>query len=159
MMKEYLLKLYDYNTWANTRVLSALIEQQCSDAKTLTLFSHIMAAQLLWLHRVQGWPPPEVELWKQYSVDELSIMHAKGSEGWKQYLNHAGENDFFRHLNYTNYTGQPFENRIFEILIHTVNHATYHRGQIALRMREQGYEPINTDFITYERIITGQLKP
>jgi uncharacterized damage-inducible protein DinB len=158
-MKEYLLKLYDYNTWANMRVLEALTRQQCSDAKILTLFSHIMAAQLLWLHRVQGWPPPDVELWKQYSMEELQVMHAKGAEGWQRYIAGAEEKEFYRTLKYTNYSGQPFENRVLEILAHTVNHATYHRGQIALRMREQGYEPVNTDLITYERIMTGQLKP
>ncbi len=157
-MKEYLIKLYDYNTWANARVLAALTRQQCVDSKILTLFSHIMAAQLLWLHRLQGWPPPDVELWKQYSIDELGDLHARGSEGWKNYIAGATEKDFYRTLQYNNYTGQPFENRVLEILAHTVNHATYHRGQIALRMREQGYEPVNTDLITYERIITGQLK-
>lgn len=158
-MKEYLLKLYDYNTWANARVLGALEQQQCSDSKTILLFSHVMAAQLLWLHRVQGWPPPEVELWKQYSMEELQAMHVKGAEGWRNYIAGTEEKEFYRALKYTNYSGQAFENRVLEILAHTVNHATYHRGQIALRMREQGYEPINTDLITYERIITGQLKP
>jgi uncharacterized damage-inducible protein DinB len=41
-------------------------------------------------------------------------------------------------------------------MIHLVNHASYHRAQIALLMRQQGHEPINTDFITYDRVITGQ---
>ncbi len=158
-MKTYLQKLYEYNAWANNRVLLALQQQQCTDSHVLTLLSHVMAAQLLWLHRVRGWPPPDVELWKQYPPDELAVLHARGAEGWKEFLNEVNEDDLYRTLKYTNYTGQPFENRVLEILVHTVNHASYHRGQIALRMRQQGYEPVNTDFITFDRIISGQLKP
>jgi uncharacterized damage-inducible protein DinB len=44
------------------------------------------------------------------------------------------------------------------IMIHQVNHATYHRAQVAMLMRQQGYQPVNTDFITWDRVRTGQLK-
>ncbi|GIV37654.1 MAG: diguanylate cyclase [Cyclobacteriaceae bacterium] len=157
-MKEYLLKLYEYNTWANARVLHAIEKQRCNDARVLTLFSHILAAQLLWLHRVQGWPAPEVELWNQYTPAELAHLHERGANGWKNFLSQVTDEQLYRVLQYTNYSGQPFANRILDILAHTVNHASYHRGQIALRMREQGYEPVNTDFITFDRIISGQLQ-
>jgi uncharacterized damage-inducible protein DinB len=157
-MTAHLQKLYDYNAWANARVLTALKEQRCADGKVLMLFGHVLAAQLLWLHRVQGWPPPDVALWKPYTTEELTELHAQGAEGWKKFLMHASEETLQHVLHYTNYTGQPFENRVLDILVHTVNHASYHRGQIALRMREQGYEPVNTDYITYDRIISGQLK-
>ncbi len=157
-MKEYLLKLYEYNTWANARVLHAVEKQQCNDARVLTLFSHVLAAQLLWLHRVQDWPAPEVELWKQYTLAELANLHVRGANGWKNFLSQVTPEQLYRVLKYTNYSGQPFVNRILDILAHTVNHASYHRGQIALRMREQGYEPVNTDYITYDRVISGQLK-
>jgi uncharacterized damage-inducible protein DinB len=43
-------------------------------------------------------------------------------------------------------------------MIHLVNHSSYHRAQIAMLLRQKGFEPINTDFITYDRVITGQLK-
>ena len=43
-------------------------------------------------------------------------------------------------------------------MIHLVNHSSYHRAQIALLLRQKGYEPINTDFITYDRVLRGQLK-
>jgi uncharacterized damage-inducible protein DinB len=43
-------------------------------------------------------------------------------------------------------------------MIHLVNHSTYHRAQIATLLRQGGLEPVNTDFITYDRVVTGQLK-
>ena len=43
-----------------------------------------------------------------------------------------------------------------EILLHIVNHSTYHRAQVAKELRANGFEPINTDYITYVRINSGQ---
>lgn len=155
-MKEYFLKLYQYNTWANSRVLGALTQQKVTDDKILTLMSHVMAAQLLWLHRILGLPAPDVELWKKYSLERLQQLSEEGSSRWLQFI--EDHDDFNRQLRYHNYVGHSFENNIEHIMIHTVNHATYHRGQVALLMRERGYEPVNTDFITYDRVMTGQLK-
>lgn len=155
-MKEYFLKLYQYNAWANARVLGALTQQKVSHEKIMTLMSHILSAQFLWIHRVKGLPPPKYELWKMYGLDELVSM---GEEVGRLWLMFIEENDNFnRELVYKNYMGLPFTNNVEQIMIHLMNHSTYHRGQIALLMRQNGYEPVNSDFITYDRVITGQLK-
>ena len=154
-MKEYFLKLYQYNAWANSRVLKALVQQNVTHEKTLTLMSHILAAQFLWLHRIKGLKPPIYELWKMYSLDELVKM---GEEAGRLWLMFIQENDNFnRKLEYKNYIGDEYTNNVEQIMIHLVNHCSYHRGQIALLMRENNFEPVNTDFITYDRVITGQL--
>jgi uncharacterized damage-inducible protein DinB len=155
-MKNYFLKLYTYNEWANHRVLKAIIDQGVSDEKILSLFSHQMSANYLWLHRIKGLDPPPYELWKTYQVDQLKRMVEEVSRMWLGYIQ---ENESFsRMLKYKNYVGDYYENNVEHIMMHLVNHGTYHRGQIALRMRQCGYTPINTDFITWDRVISGQLK-
>jgi uncharacterized damage-inducible protein DinB len=52
--------------------------------------------------------------------------------------------------------GDSYTNNVEMIMIHLVNHSSYHRAQIAMLLRQKGLEPINTDFITYDRVITGQ---
>ena len=69
----------------------------------------------------------------------------------------TGQESFNRSLTYNNYVGDPYVNNVENIMIHLVNHSTYHRAQIALLLRQKGFEPVNTDFITYDRVITGQL--
>jgi uncharacterized damage-inducible protein DinB len=155
-MKKYFLKWYHYNEWANRRVLNAITTQHVTDEKILSLFSHQMSANYLWLHRIKGLPPPPYELWKTYSPDELSRMVTEVSASWLDFI--RDNDDFDRMLKYKNYTGDPYENNVEHIMMHLVNHGTYHRGQIALLMRMQGLEPVNTDFITYDRVISGQLK-
>jgi uncharacterized damage-inducible protein DinB len=155
-MKHYFLKLYQYNTWCNQRILSALKRQSVADEKILSVLGHVIAAQFLWLHRIKNLPPPDVKLWGNYSLDELETMAEKISKQWIAFIENT--DDFNRELSYKNYTGDPFVNNVEQIMIHLVNHSSYHRGQIAMLLRQKGFDPVNTDYITYDRVISGQLK-
>ena len=155
-MKKYFLKLYRYNAWATKRVISTLVKQQVNDAKILSLLGHVVAAQFLWLHRIKGLPAPDVKLWGEYTLEQLIEMSERASQQWLEFVE-ATEN-FDREMTYRNYVNEPYTNNVENVMIHLVNHSSYHRAQIAMLLRQKGYEPINTDFITYDRVITGQLK-
>lgn len=155
-MKKYFLKLYQYNAWANKRVLGTLVRQNVTDEKITTLMGHVVAAQFLWLHRIKGLPPPEVKLWGEYNLDQLVTLAEKAGKEWLDYV--ASTDSFDREMTYKNYVGEPYTNNVEMIMIHLVNHSSYHRAQVAMLLRQKGFEPINTDFITYDRVITGQLK-
>jgi len=154
-MKRYFLKLYQYNAWCNKRVLHALTSQQVNDEKILGVMGHIVAAQYLWLYRIKGLPPAAVKLWGAYTLPQLTVMAEEIGAEWLDFVGQT--EDFNRELTYNNYTGDPYINNVEMIMIHLVNHSSYHRGQIAMQLRQKGYEPVNTDFITYDRVITGQL--
>lgn len=154
-MKKYFLKLYQYNAWANKRVLGTLQRQQVSDEKILSLMGHVVAAQFLWLHRIKGLPPPDVKLWGNYTLEQLVGLAEKAGKEWLDYV--AANESFDREMTYKNYVGEPYTNNVEMVMIHLVNHSSYHRAQVAMLLRQKGLEPINTDFITYDRVITGQL--
>jgi len=153
-VKKYFLKLYNYNYWSNKRVLGTIQKQDVSDAKILQLMGHVLAAQYLWLHRIKGLPAPDVKLWGEYSLDTLLKMAEDVGKQWLDFV--ESTDNFDRELTYRNYTNDPYTNNVENIMIHLVNHSSYHRGQVAMLMRQKGFEPINTDFITYDRVITGQ---
>lgn len=155
-MKKYFLKLYQYNAWANKRVISCLTKQNIEDEKILSIMGHIVAAQFLWLHRIKGLPPAEVKLWGDYKLPQLVTMAEDAGRLWLEFVEQT--DDFNRELTYYNYVGDPYINNVEMIMIHLVNHCSYHRAQVALLLRQKGFEPINTDFITYDRVITGQWK-
>jgi uncharacterized damage-inducible protein DinB len=155
-MKKYFLKLYQYNAWANKRVIGTLIRQQVNDEKILSLLGHIVAAQFLWLHRIKGLPAPDVKLWGEYTLDQLVPMAEKAGKMWLEFV--ESTDNFDREMTYRNYVNEPYTNNVENVMIHLVNHSSYHRAQIAMLLRQKGFEPINTDFITYDRVITGQLK-
>jgi uncharacterized damage-inducible protein DinB len=155
-MKQYFLKLYQYNAWANKRVLDCLVRQHVSDEKIISVMGHVVAAQFLWLNRIQGLPPADVKLWGEYKLDQLVQMSADITQRWIQFV--TDTEDFNRDLSYNNYVGDPYVTNVEMIMIHLVNHSSYHRAQVAMLLRQKGYEPINTDFITYDRILRGQWK-
>lgn len=155
-MKSYLLKLYQYNAWANKRVLNNLKRQHVDEEKILSLMGHIVAAQYLWFHRINGLPAPDVKLWGDYQLEQLTSSAEKIGQQWLQFV--ESTDNFDRQLTYKNYTGDPYTNNVEMIMIHLVNHSSYHRAQIALLLRQKGFEPVNTDFITYDRVMTGQMK-
>jgi len=155
-MKQYFLKLYQYNVWCNQRVLSAIKRQSVADEKILSVLGHIVAAQYLWLHRIKALPPADVKLWGNYSLHELDEMAAHIGKEWVDFI--QSTDDFNRELVYKNYTNDPYINNVEQIMIHLVNHSSYHRGQIAMLLRQKGFEPVNTDYITYDRVISGQLQ-
>jgi len=155
-MKAYFLKLYQYNAWSNKRVLGCLTRQNVRDEKILSIMGHIVAAQFLWLHRIKGLPPASVKLWGEYTLEQVVSMGEEAGRLWLEFV--ESTDDFNRELTYTNYVNDPYVQNVETIMIHLVNHSSYHRAQIALLLRQKGYEPINTDFITYDRVLRGQLK-
>ena len=155
-MKRYFQKLYQYNAWANKRVLDNLRRQEVNEEQILSLMGHIVAAQYLWFHRINGLPAPDVKLWGQYQLDRLTSSAEQIAEQWIRFVDNT--ENFDRQLTYKNYTGDPYTNNVEMIMIHLVNHSSYHRAQIAMLLRQKGLEPVNTDFITYDRVVTGQMK-
>lgn len=155
-MKEFFIKWYHYNAWANRRVISCLEKQQVADERILSVFGHLMAANFIWLNRIKGLPKSKYELWGKYELEVLRNMVEEADQEWMSFINE--HESFDRLMKYHNYVGDYFENNVQQIMIHLVNHGTYHRGQVALLLRQKGFEPVNTDFITYDRVISGQLK-
>jgi len=155
-MKEFFLKWYSYNAWANRRVIGCLERQAITDEKILSVLGHLVSANFIWLNRIKDLPKSKYELWGKYDVPALKRMVEDADEQWMNFI-HENEN-FDRVLKYKNYVGDYFENNVQQIMIHLVNHGSYHRGQVAMLLRQKGFEPINTDFITYDRVLSGQLK-
>ena len=117
---------------------------------------HIVAAQFLWLHRIKGLAPALVKLWGEYSLPQLTTMADEAGTLWLEFIDKTENFNF--DLEYINYVGEPYITNAEMIMIHLVNHSSYHRAQIALLLRQKGFEPINTDFITYDRVLRGQWK-
>lgn len=154
-MEQYFLKLYQYNAWANNQVIKSLVNQSVADEKALSIMSHLLAAPFIWLNRIKGLPKSEVKLWETQDLDTLQQMAEEGASIWLDFITNT--KSFDRDLSYTNYVGSPYVTNVEQIMIHLVNHSSYHRGQVALRIRQLGLQPVNTDYITYDRVITGQL--
>lgn len=157
-MKELTIQLFKYHVWANSRMVQHLkvlpkeifTNQVDSVFPTISYaFGHIIAVDELWYLRMK-----KESLKQMVPKLFLTIEEVEGTcTGLYQEIDEFLENtgDVEQVVIYKNTEGDVFNNSIFEIVQHIVNHGTYHRGNIAAMIRQMGYEGIGTDYIYYLR--------
>jgi len=57
--------------------------------------------------------------------------------------------NFEEHLFWRNTRGEDKNDVKYKILLHIVNHATYHRGQVITMIKQAGGEVVSTDLVYY----------
>ena len=56
---------------------------------------------------------------------------------------------FEEKLFWRNIKGEDKDEMIYKILLHIVNHGTYHRGQVITMIKQAGGEVVSTDLVYY----------
>lgn len=121
-------------------------------AKARSIFAHTQQATYMWLSRVGGIPPRPFVMFPDWSVEQTLADAAAVHDAWEQFLKSLGGGDLGRAVGYTSTEGVAYRSTLGEILTHVFNHATYHRGQIALLVSGLGGQRAVTDFIAFTRI-------
>ena len=156
-----LRRLLKFNEWANTRVFDALAtltpEQLTKDLGSsfpspgLTA-AHMVAGEWIWLQRWLGISNGKFPDWAATTnlPDLRRRLTEIETERWT-FFNGLGESDIHTPRAYKLMNGTEDQQPLDVMVTHVVNHATYHRGQIATFFRQLGLKPIGTDFITFAR--------
>jgi uncharacterized damage-inducible protein DinB len=154
-----LRSLFAYNEWANARLLgvvSDLSDEQftrnlaSSFPSIRDTFSHIVAVEWVWLRRWKGESPSALPDWAK--TPSPQILRKKLSEIEMErltFLELLGEPDLQRSITYRNLKGEEWRYLQGDLLLHLVNHSTYHRGQIATMLRQVGATPLPTDLLVF----------
>lgn len=143
-------RLYDYMCWANDYLLDT-IHQSDDNPELLRLYSHILFSEQIWLTRLKGEDSSQLVIWAESDYEQCKQMLEDNKEQFENYLAKLDDAKILENVTYTTSAGQQFTNTIEEILQHVALHGQYHRGQINLKLRELGYEPVNVDFLTFIR--------
>lgn len=146
-MKEKLIDLFEYTYHSNKEIIKIISENISKiDDKTICLINHTLNAQQIWNSRIVG--EKTFEVWQINSFENLEEIN---HENFLRSIQIIEYSDFEQKIEYQNSKGNKFENSIFEMLFHTINHSTYHRGQINSLLKQNGIEPLLTDYIFYKR--------
>lgn len=145
-----LRSLYAHMDWADAKVALALREAPGAESGALELFAHILAAEHVWLARIEG-RSGSVPVWPVLTLEECEEMAAENAGEFAQMLSRETEASLQREVTYTNSAAQVFTSRVVDILTHVALHGAYHRGQVSLMMRRGGGTPAPTDFIAFVR--------
>lgn len=132
---------FHYDLWANRLWLECLTRKGFPEPDR-SIFAHMLSASRIWVLRVNGESPnamPSVEL----SSEALDSLHNQ----WIEVISRI-QDDFI--VSYRRTTGQDLSSPFSQIVLHVVNHGTYHRGELRglCRAREDSDFP-DTDRVLY----------
>ncbi|MCP5063868.1 MAG: hypothetical protein GY936_15585 [Ignavibacteriae bacterium] len=150
-MKKHFQNLYEFNDWANSKVISLFEQTKNNDEKTLSVLSHIISTQDAWLERLKQTPNYSMDIWETYSLQELNVLSKNSSDSWQKFIHKLSKKSMGNICLYKNFNRKKFSNSFAEIMEHVISHSTYHRGQINLLLRKNKVEPISLDYIFYLR--------
>jgi len=150
MFKDHFIHLFKYSDWATRQTTESIINLKKKNRKSVELLSHIISAKKIWLNRILG-KDILTDPWQKLMQEEWTSQSTPITEAWINLLEGLKEKDFERRIEYSNMKGEKFANTIKDIIVHVVNHSTYHRAQIALLVKKSGGEPARTDYIFYQR--------
>ena len=150
MFKDHFIHMFKYNDWATRQTAESIMNLKRKNKKTEELLSHIISARKIWLNRILG-KETALDPWQMLTKEELTPQSIPVTAEWINLLEGLQEKDFERRIEYKNFKGEKFSNTIKDIIVHVINHSTYHRAQIAQLVRQSGGEPARTDYIVYQR--------
>lgn len=148
-MSAHLRRLLDHLSWANERALASL--RETADDEGLRLLAHLLATEKVWLTRIRTGDSSGLEIWPELTLEGCEGLMGENLAGYRDLLEELPEEDLSGTVAYENSRGVEFRTPVDEILLHVFMHGSYHRGQIAARVRAAGGEPVNTDVITFVR--------
>ena len=149
-MLETFVRLFKYDDWANGEALRSLNGMSTPPERAVKLLAHILSAQRLWLERMQGLPQ-SLPVWPDWKPEEIQAQLPKLKRAWKVFLGEKKPAELALRFQYTNTKGEHYSSTIGDTAMHVAMHGVYHRGQIALLVRDHGGEPAYTDFIQAAR--------
>lgn len=161
MNKKDIQLWFDYNQWANARILNAASavtnEQFLSSASfpygglrgTLT---HTFSAQWIWRKRWEGDSPTSALKPEDFpTFESLKPRWAEEEEYLMKFVASCSEEKLNQVLQYKSLNGEPFENVLWQMMAHVVNHGTQHRSEAAAILTDLGHSPGDIDMILFLR--------
>jgi uncharacterized damage-inducible protein DinB len=158
-MNDDLITLFAYDRWANARMFDAChkvpLDRYAEEVvpgwpSLRSTVVHLVAATNLWKQRFLGQPIDhfitESEL---ATIDDAARLSLANHDAYDQLLRNLSPENLVGLFTYRNLKGQTVTAPLWTALRHVVNHATYHRGQVASKLGRLGVEAPITDFIYY----------
>jgi uncharacterized damage-inducible protein DinB len=163
MTRDDIQLLYEYDRWANNRVLQAAstlsVEQFTRDLggsfrSVRDTIVHIIGGEWIWLEYWKEPPSSAVlvedlrrrrdALFKPDALSNVAAVQSKWLEVEKaqtEFVDRVTDSSLEQMLPF-----RTTQASLAHLMQHMANHSTYHRGQVALMMRQLGAQPAATDF-------------
>lgn len=159
--RDVIRAFYDYNEWANNRLLSTcgkLTPEQFSQPQGVSWGSieanlaHIVAAQVNWMSRWRTGRNRQAttEVQAITGLDNIRREFDKSHAELREFIAGLSDDRLAQPLAYTDSRGNAYERVLWQLMLHVANHGTYHRGEIAMALTALGHNPGDLDYVYFE---------
>lgn len=155
----------DFMKWADGQMLemvqhldSSVLEREegVSFGSISGTVQHIYKAERLWYQRVTGEPVLHIGAVETPTLAELAELWPSHHEQWRHWAAELESNAWFNSILVRNSAGLEARSPYWQIVLHLVNHGTYHRGQVMSLVRQAGFPVVSTDLIAYYRALAAK---
>ena len=146
---EHLRHLFNYNDWANRRLIVALKSAESERARKI--LAHLLITEKEYYERLYGKDSTGFDFWPQLSMEECGTLARDTAEKYEKLLRRFDEEGLEFTSRYKTSEGVEKVNNYREMLTHVLFHSSIHRGNIMLKLREDGFAPPPIDYIIYLR--------
>lgn len=144
-------QLFAFDRWANEQLVVALNAMDEPSEELRRIAWHLFAAIENWSSRIDG-SRPRVDLeWDDHSLEEITALAGSAHSHITDILDRINETALRARFDYRNSSGQPFEQRVDDVLQHLALHSAEHRGQCWLLIGHEGGPVFETEFAWYLR--------
>jgi uncharacterized damage-inducible protein DinB len=161
-MKEICSQYASFNVWATEKLLNTAMKLSDEELKTevkssftsiYATFLHMWDAESAWWQRIKLIDQIQVpSLSFKPTMQEVADGLINQSKQWQQFIAVTAEHGFDHVVAYRNSKKEEFKQPVWQILLHVVNHSTFHRGQIVTILRNIGVTEIpGTDYVLFTR--------
>jgi uncharacterized damage-inducible protein DinB len=150
----------EYSAWASRRLVEAAAalpaedltrDFQTADRSVLRTLAHVYAADRVWLSRLAGTPFPGFVTDADRTLETLQNDWPALHDRWRDWAAGLAEDRTEAVLDYKDLKGNAWRQPVWQVILHVVNHATQHRGQVSGFLRSMGHVPPVLDLIAYYR--------
>jgi uncharacterized damage-inducible protein DinB len=159
MNRQDILVLYQYNQWANARILKAagnVTTQQFLAPGSFPhgglrgTLVHALSAEWIWRNRWEGTSPSSVLKPDEFPTFEaLRSRWAEEEKKLMGFVDTVTDEHLNQSFDYKNTAGTPFTRILWQAMAHVVNHGTQHRTEAAAMLTDLGHSPGDIDLIFF----------
>ena len=152
----------DYSAWASGRLLETaaklsgdelLRDFQTADKNVRDTLAHIFGADRIWLARVEGNSPGLYLTEQDRDFPTLQREWPALHKRWGNWAAPLSDESALEVIAYRDLKGNAWQQPLWQIILHVVNHATHHRGMVSGFLRTMGHTPPPLDLIAYYRAL------
>lgn len=153
--------LYDYNYWANERILGRAEEVTAEQigapapfpsGSLIRTLLHILGAEWIWLERWQGDSPTAVPDASSFpTIDAIRQRWRLEEDRMRAFIAGLSDEDLDRIVAYRTTRGVEDARPLWQLMLHVVNHGTQHRSEAAAMLTGYGRSPGDIDLSLFLR--------